>query len=62
MTVEDEKSFSRRELEQGWRLSCRLYPTEDLEISFGLLEEDSFEILSQKEPDKTEQTEKKEPA
>lgn len=43
---EDEKRFSTQELENGWRLSCRLYPAEDLKIAFTLNDESRFEILS----------------
>lgn len=45
-TAEDEKFFTFEELEEGWRLSCTLYPTEDLVISFALDDESSFEVVS----------------
>lgn len=46
ITPGDEKAFSGEELEQGWRLSCETYPTEELTISFELKDEAQFEILS----------------
>lgn len=45
-TAEDEKFFTSTELEDGWRLSCMLYPTEDLTISFELDDEFGFEVVS----------------
>lgn len=45
ITPEDKKAFSREQLEAGWRLSCRLYPTEDLKVAFTLNDESEFEIL-----------------
>lgn len=59
VTGEDEKSFSEKELEQGWRLSCRLYPGEDLQIALGVQEEKSFEILG-REQEETEKIQEKE--
>lgn len=46
ITEEDKKVFSEKELEAGWRLSCRVYPQEELEISFEQKDESLFEILS----------------
>lgn len=46
VTPEDEKAFSKAELEEGWRLSCRAYPKEDLTIAFALKDEAQFEILA----------------
>ena len=43
---EDEKFFSEEELAQGWRLSCMLYPTEALTVSFTLDDESDFEVVS----------------
>ncbi len=46
ITGQDEKVFSQAALAEGWRLACRAFPGEDLEI---LLPEDidrDFEILS----------------
>lgn len=45
ITPEDEKTFTKDQLNAGWRLSCRLYPTEDLKIAFTLNDESVFEIL-----------------
>ena len=46
ITSEDEKVFTKEQLKAGWRLSCKLYPTEDLRIAFALDDESLFEILS----------------
>lgn len=43
---EDEKAFTREELKDGWRLACMAHPVEDLVISFELMDESQFEILS----------------
>ncbi|MGN0315367.1 MAG: ASKHA domain-containing protein [Fusicatenibacter sp.] len=51
ITAEDRKAFSENELAEGWRLSCMLYPKEDLEISFALDDESQFEILSDETPE-----------
>ena len=51
---EDEKHFSQEELADGWRLSCKLYPTEDLKIAFNLNDESQFEILSDCDNGETE--------
>lgn len=53
--LEDEKRFTKEELENGWRLACRLYPAEDLKIAFEFNDESRFEILSDC---KTEESEK----
>lgn len=42
---EDEKQFTRQELADGWRLSCRLYPENHLKIAFFQDDESRFEIL-----------------
>lgn len=44
VTEADEAVFSEKELEDGWRLSCRLYPIDDLEISIESNDEKEFEI------------------
>ena len=49
---EDEAVFTREELEAGWRLSCRVYPYENLEISFDQNDESQFEILSSYQDEK----------
>lgn len=43
---EDSRVFSEKELEEGWRLSCKLYPTERIKISFELNDESDFEVIS----------------
>lgn len=44
-TAEDESVFSEKELEEGWRLSCRMYPREDIKVRFALNDESRFEVL-----------------
>lgn len=46
VTEEDRAVFGEKELESGWRLSCRIYPMEKLEISFEQKSEEQFEILT----------------
>lgn len=46
VSPEDEKRFTKQELKDGWRLSCKLYPAEDMKIAFTLNDESQFEILS----------------
>ena len=46
MTPGDEKFFTAAELNAGWRLSCLLFPTEDLTISFDFNDESEFEVVS----------------
>lgn len=46
ITEEDRSVFSEQELQAGWRLSCRVYPQEELEIAFSLDDESEFEILT----------------
>lgn len=46
ITTEDEKFFSQEELAEGWRLSCMLYPTEDLTILFILRDETDYDVVS----------------
>ncbi|MBE5949140.1 MAG: DUF4445 domain-containing protein [Lachnospiraceae bacterium] len=50
VTAEDEKFFNKEELGVGWRLSCLLYPTEDLTVSFELGDESEFVAVSEYEP------------
>lgn len=45
ITEEDKRFFSGKELEEGWRLACRAYPEEDLEIAADIPEEQEYEIL-----------------
>lgn len=47
VTAEDEKFFNKDELNAGWRLSCLLYPTEDLTVSFELGDESEFVAVSE---------------
>lgn len=42
----DRKQFSVQELENGWRLSCCLYPSEAMEIVLKQNDEKDFEVLS----------------
>lgn len=44
-TAEDESVFSEKELAEGWRLSCRMYPKEDIKVGFALNDESRFEVL-----------------
>lgn len=46
ISTEDERFFSKEELDAGWRLSCLLTPKEDLTISFELNDEAEFEAVS----------------
>ncbi len=43
---EDEKFFSKQEIDNGWRLSCTLRPDDDLTIEFDLATEEDFEVVS----------------
>ena len=47
VTAEDEKFFNTDELNAGWRLSCLLYPTEELMVSFELGDESEFVAVSE---------------
>ena len=47
VTSEDEKCFTVSELEAGWRLSCLMFPTEDITIAFDLNDESEFEAVSE---------------
>lgn len=46
VSPQDEKAFSRDQLEAGFRLSCQVYPTEELKIAFEQNDESHFEIIS----------------
>jgi len=46
VSPEDEKFFSQQELSDGWRLSCTLYPKNDMSVSFELNDEADFEVVS----------------
>lgn len=47
ITEEDRTVFSEAQLKAGWRLSCMLYPTEDMTIVFALDDETSFEAVGE---------------
>ena len=44
---EDKKIYSEEELDAGWRLSCCLYPTEELEVSVSQSDESLFEAVGE---------------
>lgn len=44
---EDGNFFTDTELEAGWRLSCLVYPTQDIAISFDWNDESQFEAVSE---------------
>lgn len=46
ITEEDRAVFTGEELEKGFRLACRLYPVEELEILFSQKDESGFEVLT----------------
>ena len=46
---EDKKIYSEEELDAGWRLSCCLYPTEELEVSRFQSDESLFEAVGETE-------------
>lgn len=46
ITAEDKSVFTEEELNDGWRLACRVYPSDDLEIEFSLDDETEFEVLT----------------
>lgn len=45
ITEWDEKYFSKEELEEGYRLSCKAYPTNDCSVELLQDEEDDFQVL-----------------
>ena len=47
MNLRKKCGWSQEELAEGWRLSCKLYPTEDLTISFALRDETKFDVVSE---------------
>ena len=64
VTEADKAVFSEKELEEGWRLSCRLYPKDDLEILLEQNDEQEFEIqvefkMNADEKDSEDESEKK---
>lgn len=44
---EDKKTYSQKELDAGWRLSCCLYPVEELEVSILQSDESLFEAVGE---------------
>lgn len=46
ITAEDKNAFSEEELKAGWRLACRVYPGDALEVEFALNDEAGFEVLT----------------
>ncbi len=46
VSSEDINFFTQQELNDGWRLSCTLYPKEDLTIAINLNDESDFEVVS----------------
>lgn len=54
---EDKKIYSEEELDAGWRLSCCLYPTEELEVSVSQSDESLFEAVGETENTKESGTE-----
>lgn len=46
ITDADRKVFAEQELEAGWRLSCMLYPRDDMEIIFSLQDEEQFQAVT----------------
>lgn len=51
VTAEDKTAFTEQELKDGWRLACRAYPGENLEIEFALNDETEFEVLAGNDSD-----------
>lgn len=47
VTEEDRAVFTQEELSSGWRLSCRIYPQEELQIAFDIKDESEFEVLAE---------------
>lgn len=45
VTREDERAFSAKELAEGWRLACRVFPKEDMEIETDIPDGQVYEIL-----------------
>lgn len=46
ITSEDAHIFPSKELEEGWRLACRLYPQENMEIALSEDAQASFAVMS----------------
>lgn len=43
----DRQAFSETELAAGWRLSCQLFPVEDLKISLPIDNQGEFEVIAE---------------
>lgn len=46
ISSDDSEVFTPAEIGEGWRLSCRMYPTSNLTIECGDYTEESFEVLT----------------
>ncbi len=57
-TKQDREFLSEKQLEQGYRLACQSYPTEEYKVEIPELEE-TIEVLSQWENQRTEEILKK---
>lgn len=53
VTSEDKKFFSKEELEQGWRLSCKAIPNGDCSIFLNLNKEETFVVAAEEVTTKT---------
>lgn len=53
-TKQDREFLSEKQLEQGYRLACQSYPTEEYKVEIPELEE-TIEVLSQWENQRTEE-------
>lgn len=58
ISSEDRKFFTDKEIKEGWRLSCRIYPEMDLAIAFSSNDESKFEILGDEREYRAEAGEK----
>ncbi len=53
ISSQDQAFFSAEELEQGWRLSCTLYPMDDLTVEYSSEKDAAFEVLTEFRVEKT---------
>ena len=44
---QDKAFFTEEELEQGWRLSCTLYPMDDLVVEYASEKDKAFEMVTE---------------
>ncbi len=58
--IQDIKSFSEIELQQGWRLACQAYPKEDCTVSIGKSQDLEYSILSEDRTDNQKEEQKAE--